>query len=278
MVDDAYNFGAIAAANALSDIYAKGGTPLAALNVAAFPQDLDVELLREILRGGAEKAAEGGIPIVGGHTVKDREIKFGMAIIGRVRREDFVPIGGARAGQSLVLTKGLGTGILATALKREKLDDSGIADLTSSMLQLNRDGSRIAREHGVAAATDVTGYGLLGHLLNMVCASHVEATIFFSRIPFLPRALDLALEGHVPGGGRSNLSFAAHRTTFAEQLDDTEKLLLADPQTSGGLLLAVDEERSTAMMAALLDAGYRAAIIGRVTAGSIEGGRIIVRR
>lgn len=278
IVDDPYDFGAIAAANAFSDIYAKGGTPLAALNLAAFPDDLDKEILREVLRGGADKATEAGAPIVGGHTVRDREIKYGLAVIGHVGRGGFIPIGNARVDDALVLGKPIGTGILATALKRGALDTARMASLTATMQRLNRDAGEIAHTHGASASTDVTGYGLLGHLLNMVRAARVEATISFSAIPVLEGAIELARAGFVPGGGKANLTFSSEHTTFVEELDVPERHLLADPQTSGGLLLAVAGSEGERLAAHLREARYIAAVIGRVSAGGVEGGRIVVRR
>jgi len=278
IVDDPYEFGAIAAANALSDIYAKGGTPLAALNLAAFPQEFDTAILREILRGGVEKALEGGAPVVGGHTVKDREIKYGMAVIGRVGRDGFLPIGGAQLGQELVLTKAIGTGILSTALKQDRISEEGMREATASMLLLNREAGELAKHHGATSATDVTGYGLLGHLLNMVRASSIVATIHASAVPLLSGALELAKEGCVPGGCRANLKAVEPSCRFIDDLDSSERLLLADPQTSGGLLIALSPDSSGALVVALRQCGYRAEQIGRVTAGGIAGGRIVVER
>ncbi|MEW6368098.1 MAG: selenide, water dikinase SelD [Acidobacteriota bacterium] len=277
IVDDPYAFGAIAAANALGDIYAKGGTPLASLNLAAFPAEIGPEVMSEILRGGAEKAAEGGAPVVGGHTIKDREIKFGLAVIGKVRKGEFLSLGGAQAGDDLVLTKPVGTGILATGLKRGLLDQPLIDTITALMTQLNGDASRIACDHGATAATDVTGYGLLGHLGNMVRASGIETTVYFSKVPVLEGALNLARAGHVPGGGKANLQYAEAFTTFVDNIDESERLILADPQTSGGLLLAVPASQTGCLLAKLEEAGYSAAAIGTVGAASAEG-LIVVRR
>lgn len=278
IVDDPHDFGGIAAANALSDIYAKGGQPLAALNLAAFPESIDRGVLREILRGGGEKAAEGGAPVVGGHTVKDREIKYGMAVIGKARRGEFLPIRTARPGDSIVLGKAIGTGILSTALKRGFLDDTRLASLTSSMLLLNRDASELARRHRATACTDVTGYGLLGHLHNLTRASGVTAEISFGRVPLLDGAQELAAAGCVPGGGKANLAYADSFTTIVEELDPVGRILLADPQTSGGLLLTVDPPAADGLVADLRAAGYAAAEIGRLTEGAAQAGRIIVGR
>lgn len=275
IVDDAYNFGAIAAANALSDVYAKGGTPIASLNLAAFPERFDAETLREILRGGCEKASEAGAPVVGGHTVKDKEIKFGMAVIGRVRKQDFLPIGGARVGEALVLGKAIGTGILTTALKRGMLDERSLAGVTETMLRLNRDAAAAALRHHVSAATDVTGFGLLGHLLNILRASHVSAEISTRAVPLLEGVVELASKGVVPGGAVSNLEYVSGVTTFVDDLALAMRHVLCDPQTSGGLLCSVSADRADDLASDLARAGYRAAVVGRVTGG--DAGHLVVR-
>jgi selenium donor protein len=278
IVDDPYDFGAIAASNAMSDIYAKGGTPIAALNLAAFPDNLETAILGEILRGGVEKAAEGGVMVVGGHTVKDREIKFGMAVIGRVAKGEFLSISGAHLNDALVLTKPIGTGVLSTALKRGLLDRDGIAHATSSMLRLNAVAGQIARNFRASAATDVTGYGLLGHLLNMAQAGRVEATVLNSRVALFASAREMAGKGCIPAGGKANLQYVEERTSFDKNLDEMDKIMLTDPQTSGGLLIAVAAERSTEMVEALVSTGHTAAIIGQISADEIDGGHIVARQ
>jgi selenide,water dikinase len=273
LVDDPRTFGRIAAANALSDVYAMGGTPLVALNIVAFPtKTLGTALLGEILLGGLDIAREAGIAIVGGHSVEDAEPKYGLAVVGTVHPGAVWRKGGALAGDLLVLTKALGTGVLATALKRERITEDGAAMQAAigSMVRLNAGALRTARDLGVCvhAATDVTGYGLVGHLGEMLRASvGVGATVHTGALPVLPGALDLAREGVLAGGTRANRSHADPWLTVAPDTDLGLAWLACDAQTSGGLLLALAPDEAQGLTRALVAAGHPAAVVGTVTAG-----------
>ena len=265
VVDDPYDFGRIAAANSLSDIYAMGATPLTALNIVGFPVGvLPMAYLVEILRGGAAIAAQAGVSIVGGHTIDDREPKYGMAVTGTVRPGEQITNATARPGDVLVLTKPLGTGIIATAIKRGVAEATVVAEAVESMAALNREAASAARAVGVSAVTDVTGFGLLGHLLEMCVASGVSAEIWVNALPWLTGAVDLARAGVVPGGTRRNLEYADPSTAWEEGFADWERLLVADAQTSGGLLIALPAERADGLLAPLRAAGGRVAVIGRL--------------
>ncbi len=266
VVDDPYDFGRIAAANAFSDIYAMGARPLTALNIVAFPSGvLPLEYLGRILQGGAETARRASATIVGGHTIDDPEPKYGMAVTGLVKPGEEMTNAAAVPGDLLVLTKPLGTGIIATAIKLGKAAPDIIFAATASMAQLNRGAAEVAREHGVQGLTDVTGFGLLGHLGEMCRASGVGADLWFDRLPFLPGAGDLARQGVAPGGTRRNLEYVEPWTSFAERLEPWQRLLCADAQTSGGLLLCVPPERVEAVVRALeIRSTPAASVIGRV--------------
>jgi cysteine desulfurase NifS/selenium donor protein len=278
IVDDAYAFGAIAAANALSDIYAMGARPLFALNLVGFPvRRLPISVLHEILRGASDKATEAGIPIVGGHSVDDPEPKFGMAVTGLVHPEKILTNRTARAGDRLVLTKPIGVGILATAAKRGAASEAAIARATEVMATLNKTAAEVMARFPVSACTDVTGFGLIGHLLEMTSASGVEVEVWASAVPVLDEALEWARAGVVPGGTRENLEHAGVRVEWDERLSPAERLLLCDAQTSGGLLIALPEQEAPALIGALREAGVReAAAIGRVLGPG--AGMIRVRR
>ncbi len=245
IVDDPRTFGRIAATNALSDIYAMGATPLAALAITAFPdENVDPAVLHAILAGGIEAASQAGIAIVGGHTVKDSEPKYGLSVVGRVHPERHVRNDSGRAGDVLVLTKPLGTGILTTARRRDLIDDAALEPAIEAMTTLNRGASEAMLAAGASAATDVTGFGLLGHLHEM-CAARLGARIDSSAVPLLARALDLARSGAVPGGTRTNYETARSRgVSFDAGVEDALRLLLCDAQTSGGLLIAIPPDRA----------------------------------
>jgi len=270
VVDDPYDFGAIAAANSLSDVYAMGGRPLYALNVVGFPSNrLPVSALERILLGAQDKAREAGICIVGGHTVDDTEPKFGLAVTGLVAPDRIVANRGARPGDALVLTKPIGTGVLSTALKQGLLDDAQRRGLVETMASLNRSAAEAMQEVGVHAATDVTGFGLCGHLLEMLRASKVGADLLFDEVPFLSGALELAASGVIPGGTRDNFEFTRSSVSYPEALSEVRRLLLNDAQTSGGLLIAVAEERCEALLRALETRGVETrAVIGSVREGA----------
>lgn len=275
IVDDAYDFGRIAATNAFSDVYAMGGTPLFALNLVGWPREkLPFELLGDVLRGGQDVARAAGAWVLGGHSIDDPEPKYGMVVIGEVHPERVVTLAGATPGDVLMLTKPIGTGVLTTALKRDLLDASGLQGAVDSMTTLNAGAARAMLAHGAHAATDVTGFGLLGHLGNMVRASAVGAEIRAADVPLLPLALELASRGSVAGGTKRNLQAVSEFTTFG-QVEDVRRILLADAQTSGGLLIAVPADRAPALQESLRrEATLAAAIIGTVTAG--PAGRISV--
>ncbi len=266
VVDDPYDFGRIAAANAFSDIYAMGGRPLTALNIVCFPSDvLPLEVLGRILQGGAETARLAGATIVGGHTIDDPEPKYGMAVTGLLRPGTELTNAAAVVDDLLVLTKPLGTGIIATAIKRDSASPAVVAAATASMAALNRVGSEIAREQGVRAVTDITGFGLLGHVSEMCRASGVSAELWFDRLPLLPGAAELAAEGVVPGGTKRNLEYVEGWTAFDPALAPWERLLIADAQTSGGLVLAVPPDALDATVQALVLGGTQAAaVIGKM--------------
>lgn len=269
IVDNPAAWGAIAAANALSDIYAMGATPLFALNLLGWPTDrAPMEMLAEVVRGAAEVAERARCLVLGGHSIDAVEPIFGMTVVGEVHPDWMLTNAGACAGDILVLTKPLGTGILATALKRDSLIEAGMADAVRSMTTLNDGAARAALKVGVSAATDVTGFGLLGHLGNMLLASKVAAELSFDALPILPHAKSLAARGVVPGGTERNLT-AAGQVEWAPDLSQTDRYLCVDAQTSGGLLLAVPAENEAALIAALREEHTpAAAVIGRIVAGN----------
>lgn len=268
IVDDPKAWGAIAAANALSDIYAMGGTPLFGLNLVGWPRErLPFEMLGEVLRGAAEVAGRARCLVLGGHSIDAVEPTFGMAVIGEVHPDRMLTNAGACAGDVLVLTKPLGTGILATALKRDALIETGMTEAVRSMTTLNDGAARAALRVGVSAATDITGFGLLGHLKGILEASKVAAEIGFDRIPILPHAKNLAARGVIPGGTQRNLEAAAD-VEWASDLGPADRYLCVDAQTSGGLLLVVPSENEAALLGALREEQTPvAAVIGRITAG-----------
>ena len=261
IVDDPYRFGQIAAANALSDVYAMGGEPLTAMNIVGWPVDkLDIAILGEILRGGQDKVHEAGALIVGGHTIIDDEVKYGLSVTGRVDPKRVLTNAAAKAGDQLVLTKPIGTGLLATAMKQDRLPAAAAQALYSSMTRLNAHAAREAVRLGVRSATDVTGFGLLGHAYHLALASNVTIEIDRTRVPLLPEARNLAAAGVRTGGMERNASYLESRISWgAATLDD--RALLQDPQTSGGLLVAVPATR----LAEYLSAVDGAVHIGEVT-------------
>ena len=276
IVDDPFDFGRIAAANALSDIYAMGARPLFALNLVGFPRRLlDSGALGEILRGGAEVAREAGAPIVGGHSVDDQEPKYGMCVVGEVHPDRVVRNSGARPGDLLLLTKPIGTGVIATALKAGAAPAAVIEAATKSMATLNRAAAESMQEVGVHAATDVTGFGLLGHLRAMLLASDAAARIHASAVPLLPGARDAADRGHVPGGSLRNREDLSRHVAWAADVPMVLRVLLCDAQTSGGLLIAVPADRALGLLERLRRRRTgAAAVVGEVTAG--PGGSIEV--
>ena len=276
IVDDATDWGAIAAANALSDVYAMGGTPLLALNITAWPREtLPLELLGDVLAGAAAVCREAGCLVAGGHTIDDPEPKFGMAVIGEVHPDRMLTNAGARAGDVLVLTKPIGTGILTTALKRDLCGADALRPAVASMRMLNAGAARAAVGVGVRTATDVTGFGLLGHLHNMLMASGVGAEIDVDALPLLPGVRELAGRGAVAGGTRRNLE-ARGDVSWSGDVSDTDRILCADAQTSGGLLLAVADQRVGELQRQLaLEGTLEQAIIGRCLAAPAGTIRVV---
>lgn len=270
VVDDPYTFGAVAAANALSDVYSMGGVPLFALNLAAFPEDLPVEVISEILRGGAEKVREAGAAIAGGHTITDKEPKYGLAVTGLVHPDHIFTKGGARPGDRLVLTKALGTGVITTAHKQDKVESADLEAAVASMLRLNRAAADVAKEIGPHAVTDITGFGLLGHTHEMAHLSGVSFEIDYAALPWLPGARKYAEAWIFPGGSERNEAYFGRWVTYVHALADWEQRLLHDPQTSGGLLMAVAEEAVPVVVNRLRAAGEGAWVIGIARAGHGE--------
>ena len=271
IVDDAYDFGRIAAANALSDVYAMGATPLFVLNLVGWPRDrLPYDLLGDVLRGGADVAREAGAFVLGGHSIDDPEPKYGMVAIGEVHPDRIVRNAGARPGDALVLTKPIGTGVLATALKRDLLDGTALAPAVAVMTTLNAGAARAMRAVGAHAATDVTGYGLLGHLHSLLTASGAAAEVAAGAVPQLARAAEMVGRGAVPGGtkrNRENLE-GENAVSWGPSVPEADRVLLCDAQTSGGLLIALPQRDTPALVAALEKEGApAAAVIGRVVTG-----------
>jgi selenide, water dikinase len=267
VVDDPYAFGAIAAANALSDVYAMGGDPLLAINLVAFPDALDMGILTEILRGGAEKVREAGAVVAGGHTVTDKEPKYGLAVTGMVHPKKILTKGGARPGDQLILTKALGTGVITTALKNNRAEAAHVAGAIASMSRLNRSASHLARQAGVHAMTDITGYGLLGHSHEMAHLSHVDFHIRFDTLSWLSGAEHYGEQGIFPGGMGRNRAYFGQWLQFAASVTEAQQNLLFDPETSGGLLMAVPVEYAQTLCDNITAQGDAAAIIGDVHSG-----------
>ena len=267
VVDDPYDYGAIAAANSLSDIYAMGGKPFLALNIAALPPDLPPEISAEILRGGAEKAREAGVVIAGGHTVQDEEPKYGLIAIGFVDPGLMITKRGARVGDRLVLSKPLGFGVTTTALKNGVADPSDVAEAVGWMKRLNKTAAELAGEFQVRGGTDVTGFSLLGHGYEMAQASGVGLQFSFEKIPFLSGAQRYAQEWIFPGGSIDNRSFFGPQVAFAPQIDEPSQMLLFDAQTSGGLLLSVPPENLDPLLAKAVELGQDLWEIGEVVPG-----------
>ncbi len=278
IVDDAYNFGAIAAANALSDLYAMGATPLLALNVVCWPRDgISFDVLAEVQRGAAAKVLEAGAVVAGGHSIDDPEPKFGLVALGTVHPEAVSANSGARPDDLLMLTKPLGTGVITTAIKHDAASPQAVRAATDAMLTLNAASAQAARQHGAHAVTDVTGYGLLGHLREMAQASGVSVQVDADAAPTLPEVWPLIAAGYSPGGAQRNLNSLAPHVHWGAGVDEPMRQLLADPQTSGGLLIAIPPEDEAALRQDLQRRGApAAAVIGRAAARA--GPLIHVRR
>jgi len=268
VVDDPYTYGAIAAANAMSDVYAMGAEVLLALNLVGFPESLSPSILAEILRGGAAKVAEGGGVIAGGHTMYDAEPKYGLCVMGAIHPNRIVTRGGARAGDLLYLTKPLGTAIILTADERDQADPAHVKTAIDSMLMLNRHPSHVACAVGIDAMCDVTGFALLGHGAEMAKASGVALKIEAGRLPLLPGALDYARKGFGTGGGARNRDALQDSVSIAKSIDEAMTQVLFDPQTSGGLLIALPRDRGPELERRMAVDGLDCWLIGEVTAGS----------
>ncbi|TAM81449.1 MAG: selenide, water dikinase SelD [Acidobacteria bacterium] len=265
IVDDPWTFGDIAATNSLSDVYAMGGRPVSALSIVGFPNTgRNLDMLEKILQGGLAKMQEAGCTVIGGHSIGDEEIKFGYAVTGVVDPKRMLTNRGARPGDRLVLTKRLGTGIISTALKKGKASDAAINASINSMRTLNRVGSEVAREFNVHAATDITGFGLLGHLHAMAAASRVSMVIEHTQVEFLPDALDYSRKGYLSGGLKNNAKFVSGCVEFDSNVPQEIRDLLFDPQTSGGLLLVVSGKDSPMLVKRLSERGVLARQVGRV--------------
>ncbi len=274
IVDDAAAWGRIAAANSVSDVYAMGGRPLLALNLVGWNNDeLPPELLGDVLAGAAEIAAEGGFVIGGGHTVDDPEPKFGLAVLGEVHPDRLLTNAGFRADQRLILTKPLGIGVASTAIKQDRADQGLIDTAVASMTTLNAEAARVALAAGATGATDVTGFGLLGHLGRAALESRIDVTLTVERVPILDGVRALAEEGFIPGGSRRNLRSVEDRLDRGGTAE-LDVLLLADAQTSGGLIFGVDADRAESALRALTEAGLTAAEVGTTRSGS---GRLELR-
>jgi len=266
IVDDPFTYGAIAAANSMSDVYAVGGRPITALNVAAFPRSLPFEVSAEILHGGAAKVAEAGAMIVGGHTVDDVEPKYGLSVVGVVEPGRQVQNSTAESGDVLVLTKPLGTGVITTALKNGEALGDVLDAAVESMLSLNRDAAEAMVSAGAHAATDVTGFGIVGHLMTMMRASGTTGRLRRSALPVLPGVVELLEDGIAPGGTHRNLESCAEDVTWSEYIGEIDRLLMCDPQTSGGLLISVTEGAVDGLLADLSGCGVVGTVVGEVTA------------
>lgn len=273
IVDDPYTFGAVSAANSLSDVYAMGGKPIVALNICAFPPKEDKEVLRAILQGGADKMAEAGAVIAGGHSVRDEDLKYGLSVVGLVHPDKVITNAGAKPGDVLVLTKPIGAGLLSTARKKDAITEAEFEPAVQNMLMLNRAAFEIMIEYEAHACTDVTGFGLLGHAQELACASERALSIAFHDVPLLPLARDCADNGLSPGGTRNN---RAHFGGFVKgEVSESWWSILFDPQTSGGLLICLAPEHLESMLKKLERSGVNAAVIGEVLAG--PAGRIFLR-
>lgn len=276
VVDDPFTFGQIAAANALSDVYAMGGRPLTCLNLAGFPIDrLPLEVLAEILKGGAERVSAAGATLVGGHTIDDTEPKYGLAVTGVVHPNRVLSNASAQPGDRIILTKPLGIGIITTAMKRTTVPVEMVEDAVDAMVTLNDIAAQVALEFGAHACTDVTGFGFLGHLHEMALGSGVTIEVWADRVPVIPGTHALVTDGYVCGGSKANRRYAARYTSY-EDIPEDLQIIYSDAITSGGLLLAVPAHRAEAATAALHQQGVSAAsIVGTVMTG--EAGRLIVR-
>jgi len=276
IVDDPYAFGSIAAANSFSDVYAMGGLPLTALNIVCFPdKKLDKSVLTRILKGGMDKAIEAGVAIVGGHTVTDKELKYGMAVTGIIEVDRVITNAGAKVGDKLILTKPLGTGLISTALKSGSASKRSLSEAIRSMSSLNEAGARAMQEIGVNACTDVTGFGLLGHAYGMASASRVGLHIFYDEVPLLHGAYEYAKKGFIAGGAFRNRDYMKGKVVFKNSIGHESQIVLSDPQTSGGLLISVPKNKAERLIDRLKRKKVlTACVIGEVIAS--PKGKVVV--
>ena len=276
IVDDPYTFGQIAAANAMSDVYAMGGKPLTAMNVVCFPiKTMDISILKKILAGGVDKVHEADAILVGGHSIEDEELKYGLSVTGTIHPAKVVLNNGARVGDRLILTKPLGTGIISTGLKGKVIDEEAMVKVIKSMATLNRKAAELMQEIGVHACTDVTGFGLLGHAGEMIEGTDIAMLIHSATVPFFPEAKELAEMGMIPGGLHRNREFRLNMVEIAKEVPDYLADILFDPQTSGGLLISVSEQKAPALLERMHQEGIEeAVVIGEVVAK--PRGKIIV--
>lgn len=276
IVDDPYTFGQVAAANSLSDIYAMGGTPITAMNVICFPiKTMDISILQEILRGGLDKMRDAGVLLVGGHSVEDNELKYGLSVAGTIHPQKVLYNKGARAGDKLILTKPLGTGIINTALKGGLADEHSVAQAIECMSSLNRKAAELMAEVEVHACTDVTGFGLLGHACEMIKGEDVGMVFSSSKIPILPGTEEYALMGLIPAGTIRNRDYNLHMIECSAGITDEQLLILFDAQTSGGLLMSVPDPQAHTLLKSLHQEGVKAAaIIGEIVA--YPKGKIVI--
>ncbi len=268
VVDTPYEYGSVAAANSLSDVYAMSGQPFLALNVAALPDNLPDEISSEILRGGAEKAREAGVVIAGGHTVKDKEPKYGLVVLGFVDPRKMMNKGGLKVGDALVLTKPIGSGVTTTALKQAKAEQTHIEEVIGWMSKLNKTAGQLAGEFNLRGGTDITGFGLLGHAMEMAGASGVSLHFEFGSMPLLSGALGYAEKGLFPGGAFDNMAHLEKNVTFTQDLGEPRQMLLFDPQTSGGLLVGVPREKLSDLQKRAQELNQPVWVVGEVRVGS----------
>ena len=278
IVDDPYWFGAIAAANSLSDVYAMGGRPVVALNLASFPGGAGfLPLARKIMQGGIDKMAEAGVSIIGGHTIKDKEPKYGFAVMGMIHPDKIYDNSKAKKGDALILTKPIGTGVVTTGIKAGMCSEETISEITRSMAALNKRASEVMMEVGASTATDITGFGLIGHLSEVLVASGCRAVLHSERVPFFKDAMRIADLGRIPGGTRANEKTYAPYVGWSEGVPDTIRILMYDAQTSGGLVIFVPERKKDKLVSSLVREGILAAYIGDITEDGVrEIKRILV--
>lgn len=272
IVDDAYSFGQIAAANALSDIYAMGGVPKTAMNLVGFPlKQMEISILRQVIQGGLDKLKEADVVLLGGHSVEDSEMKYGLSVTGFVHPEKVLTKKNLKSGDLLVLTKPLGTGVINTAIKGGMASEAIIKDITRMMAELNRAAAEVMKQFSVHACTDITGYGLLGHLAEMVEDSGMALRLESRKIPILPEAMDYAGMGMMPAGAFKNKEFRLHMIEFSSEIDPLIQDILFDPQTSGGLLICVKREQADDLVNKLIEEGVRESkIVGEVISNPAE--------